>query len=486
MSDHELFAQPDGPRRRDLMTRIAILAGLVAMSVAVLTARPHDHVLESRWRGRPTAWPLQGDIAYRLGMALAAAPGRLSYRIGVDHEDLLQSGIAAYERLALRPTVPNIHAMFRLAVIYSKRGHPEQGVALFERLIQADIENAGLYLAASSVYDPKPAPREKLREALPFIQQRGDWISRLVLVDLHRRLGNEQQARELEQTALRKDRDFAVCFLAVVAAYVLLGLAGLALVARYAWAKLFRVHNGPHVPAFRVTWSVVEALEVAAVLLFGMVFIGLLADIVRRGWDATEATWVSGLVMLLSYLAFCGLALLVMRRRMRAERFSRLHALGLGRRLSLHAALQGAAGYAIFVAAIAGLAMMTHWMGLDDLPAASQTAGEMLFNARGLPELALFFVLICIAAPLLEEIIFRGFIYAGFRRRFPPVTAVLISALVFGAAHITQAFGGMIAIILVGVLLAALYERTRVLWPSIVAHSLHNTLVFIIIVAVAL
>ena len=486
MSDHEPFAEPDGPQRHVLMTRIAVLAALVAMSVAVLTARPEDSLFDMRRHGRPTAWPLEGDIAYRLGTALAAAPGHPSHKFGIDPEDLLQSGIAAYERLALRPTLPNINALYRLAVIYSKRGHPEEGVALFERLIQADIENAGAYLAASSVYDPKPAPRVQLREAVPFIEQRGDWISRLVLVDLHRRLGDEQHARELEQDVLRKDRAFAVRFLTVVGVYVLFGLVGLALVVRHVWVKLFRVEPASGVHAFRVTWSVLDALEVAAVLLFGMVFIGLLLQFVKRGWDGTEAAWLSGLVMLLSYLAFCGLALLVMRRRMGGGMVSLLRELGLGRRLSLRAALQGAAGYAVFVAVLAGLALMSHWAGLTDLPAAAQTATEILFTARGLPELAIYFLLICVIAPFLEEIIFRGFIYAGLRRRFAPTAAMVISALLFGAAHITQAFGGMIAIMLVGVLLAALYERTRLLWPSIVAHALHNTLVFIIIVAVAL
>lgn len=486
MSDHGTFTEPDGPRRHVLMTRIAVLAALVAMSVAVLTARPDESLFEMRRHARPTTWPLEGDIAYRLGMALSAAPARLSLRLGVEPEDLLESGIAAYERLALRPTLPNVHALFRLAVIYSKRGHPEEGVALFGRLVQADIENAGVYLAASSVYDPKPAPREQLREAVMLIEQREDWISRLVLVDLHRRLGDEQHARELEQEAMRKDRAFAACLLTVAGAYVLLGLAGLALVARYLWVKLFRVEPRRGVSAFRVTWSVLEAVEVAAVLLFGMVFIGLAAGMVRRSWDGTEAGWLSGLVMLVSYLAFCGLALVVMRRRMGAGVVSSLLELGLGRRLSLSAVLQGVGGYAVFVAVLAGLALMAHSAGLTDLPAAAQTPTDMLFSARGLPELAIYFLLICVAAPLLEEVIFRGFIYAGFRRRFPPLTAMIVSAVVFGAAHITQAFGGMMAIVLIGVLLAALYERTRVLWPSIVAHGLHNTLVFIIIVSVNL
>lgn len=466
------------------MRRVAVIAALIAMSIAVLTAGPRRSILDTRWYGYSGAYPLQGDIPYRLGLALQAAPSRLPTDLGIDPEDLMQSGIGVYERLALRREEPNVQALFRLAVIYSKQGNPEEALELFQRLVQLDMERAGLYLAVSSVYDTKPVQMSQLGQAAAIIGQEDDWLARLVLVDLYRRLGDKDRQRRADAAMIRQDHRYALCLGTVAAIYMLLAAIGAVLLFHLAWCKLFRLPSEQRRPPLSATWSALDAVEVGAVLLFAMVFVGLLADSVTRGWeDRGGAPWVTALVVLLSYVLFCLLALFVMRKRMGPAAHSPLRILGLGQRLRLSAALHGVAGYSVLVATLALLALLVHWAGLDYLPVAAQSATDLLQQARGAPEMAIYFVLICLAAPLLEETIFRGFIYAGLRQRFGPAFAILLSALVFGGAHVTLALGGMLAIGLVGVLLAYLYERTRVLWPSIVAHALHNVLVFAIIVA---
>lgn len=75
-------------------------------------------------------------------------------------------------------------------------------------------------------------------------------------------------------------------------------------------------------------------------------------------------------------------------------------------------------------------------------------------------------------APFAEEILFRGFLFGGLRRRFRAGWAMLISGAVFGVIHGSAVrFVGLAAM---GVILAAVYERRRTLAASIAAHFTIN------------
>ena len=76
--------------------------------------------------------------------------------------------------------------------------------------------------------------------------------------------------------------------------------------------------------------------------------------------------------------------------------------------------------------------------------------------------------------PFTEEIFFRGFVFAGLVPRFGVAWAMVASALIFSAFHVTP--GVIVPIFITGILLAWLYHRTGSLWPGIGAHAGQNTL----------
>ena len=92
------------------------------------------------------------------------------------------------------------------------------------------------------------------------------------------------------------------------------------------------------------------------------------------------------------------------------------------------------------------------------------------------PQFALLVVLGGLLAPIGEELLFRGMLYT-FLRRWGPVVAVVVSSLPFGLLHGADLVF-LIHAALMGVLLALLYEMGGSLWPGVVAHSLHNALLF--------
>jgi uncharacterized protein len=92
-------------------------------------------------------------------------------------------------------------------------------------------------------------------------------------------------------------------------------------------------------------------------------------------------------------------------------------------------------------------------------------------------------ILIVLAAPIAEEIFFRGFLFGGLRRRLPFVAAAVISAAIFGAFHYTGT--GSVTLLpqlaALGLVQAWIYERSGSIVPTIGVHMVNNALAFALI-----
>jgi membrane protease YdiL (CAAX protease family) len=87
--------------------------------------------------------------------------------------------------------------------------------------------------------------------------------------------------------------------------------------------------------------------------------------------------------------------------------------------------------------------------------------------------------LICIVAPIAEEILFRGFIFNALRGWRGTMTAAVITGLLFGAVHAGSApVLDLVPLAALGFGLCLLYRRTGSLYPGIGAHSLNNSIAF--------
>ena len=86
-------------------------------------------------------------------------------------------------------------------------------------------------------------------------------------------------------------------------------------------------------------------------------------------------------------------------------------------------------------------------------------------------------VAVCLLAPVLEEMLFRGIILRGFLTQYPRWQAIAGSAILFGVAHLNlyQLFVGLV----LGLLSGWLYERSRSLWPCIGLHGLYNSALWV-------
>jgi len=99
---------------------------------------------------------------------------------------------------------------------------------------------------------------------------------------------------------------------------------------------------------------------------------------------------------------------------------------------------------------------------------------EELFASMGSDTLPAL-LLVCVLAPVVEEMLFRGLILRGFLARYAQWPAILASALLFGASHLNiyQFAVGL----MIGIPLGWLYARTRSLIPCIALHAGYNVAV---------
>ena len=82
------------------------------------------------------------------------------------------------------------------------------------------------------------------------------------------------------------------------------------------------------------------------------------------------------------------------------------------------------------------------------------------------------FFLMVIAAPILEELIFRGIILDGLLKKYSPIDSILISSFLFGLVHLNpwQFVTGLI----IGIFSGWVYYRTKNLLLSIIIHASAN------------
>jgi membrane protease YdiL (CAAX protease family) len=77
-----------------------------------------------------------------------------------------------------------------------------------------------------------------------------------------------------------------------------------------------------------------------------------------------------------------------------------------------------------------------------------------------------------IVAPIVEEIFFRGFVFAGLRPRYGWQRAAVISSALFALIHLVPT--AILPIFLLGYIFAYLYQRSNSIWPAILMHSTTN------------
>ena len=79
-----------------------------------------------------------------------------------------------------------------------------------------------------------------------------------------------------------------------------------------------------------------------------------------------------------------------------------------------------------------------------------------------------------VVAPVIEELFFRGFVFAGLAQRYSWRKAALISSALFALVHLQP--WAIAPIFILGYIFAYLYQRCGSIWPAVLMHVCTNAL----------
>lgn len=132
------------------------------------------------------------------------------------------------------------------------------------------------------------------------------------------------------------------------------------------------------------------------------------------------------------------------------------------------------AGYIVYFVAVLGATFVITKL----IPGFSANQSQDLgFTTLYGVERLLGFVVLVVVAPIVEETIFRGFLYGKLREsRMPMWPAILTVSALFGLAHGQWNVG--IGTFILSIVLCYLREATGSVWAGILVHMINNAIAF--------
>ena len=104
---------------------------------------------------------------------------------------------------------------------------------------------------------------------------------------------------------------------------------------------------------------------------------------------------------------------------------------------------------------------------------------EVYLRAGSVGEFVLVFLIAAVVPGVCEEITFRGLIQEGIRVTYGPRVAIAVSSVMFAVIHLS--IWNFPALVLMGLFLGMLKEKTGSIWPGAAAHALNNSMALIVI-----
>ncbi|MFN3360966.1 MAG: lysostaphin resistance A-like protein [Pseudanabaenaceae cyanobacterium] len=102
---------------------------------------------------------------------------------------------------------------------------------------------------------------------------------------------------------------------------------------------------------------------------------------------------------------------------------------------------------------------------------------EIISQNHNALSIVIFWLTLGVSAPLLEELLFRGFLLPTLTKYLTMRSAIFVSALLFAVAHMN--INDLLPLTVLGIVLGVVYDRSRNLSSPIILHSLWNTGSFI-------
>jgi hypothetical protein len=128
----------------------------------------------------------------------------------------------------------------------------------------------------------------------------------------------------------------------------------------------------------------------------------------------------------------------------------------------------------IFVMSFLYVYLMNSLFGIE----APSSKIDTLVSSKSISS-SILIIVVTIIAPFSEEIFFRGFLYSAFKKSWGVNAGLFLSSFLFALVHLE--FYSFIPLMVIGWLLAYLFERTKSLITPIFLHGIYNLILILIL-----
>jgi membrane protease YdiL (CAAX protease family) len=95
----------------------------------------------------------------------------------------------------------------------------------------------------------------------------------------------------------------------------------------------------------------------------------------------------------------------------------------------------------------------------------------------------LTFVSLVVLPPVVEEFLFRGFLFTGLRKKLPFIWTAVVTSVLFASLHLAEGAGSVLWVagidtFVLSIILCYLREKTGNLWAGIMLHAIKNSIAF--------
>jgi membrane protease YdiL (CAAX protease family) len=461
----------------------SVLVAMFAMSMLLLSPGTHIGSLERPEEDLERIVSREMDV--RRALDTAPAWERALDRFFAGDEDSLAQSIRWYDDLAREVDSPEVQ-LYRVILLAEAGRADRVSATIIPWQYQGEVMARMFEWVRAAYLGSPPAPDlgERLLSEIDDDLSPG-WFADILTARIANGIGDQATAAEANDAILRRGVVFLERRRALAIAELVVLIAGLILLARY--YTRYRTLYVTRPPQARQDAPLPERSRPSDVLLgtatlpapwgfrdgYALFIRGVLGFLVISGvisYLLPDPNPFSGVVTLLSGIPILWLTM----------RYLRQRGLSLGAVLGLRPPPDSArlSRTTVVLVALSILGELTIALFVSTFHLKTDWTDGLLEDLLWGSWMAVLGAAVdsSVWAPLVEEVAFRGILYGTLRTKLSVGPAALLSAGCFAAVH---GYGtlGLASVFWSGILWAVAYERTRSLWPAILAHGVNNLLV---------
>ncbi len=235
-------------------------------------------------------------------------------------------------------------------------------------------------------------------------------------------------------------------------------------------------------------WGPVAGIVVSfgGFVLVQLVAAIIIATIVQLFNLYPEGDWLESTTAQFGFVVLSDALILSVLWQFLRSRRSGFGALGFARKITLSDAGYAVVAYLAYLALLVVILSIVGTLTGVDLDKKQELGFESIVTV---PEKLLAFASLVILPPLVEETLFRGFLFTGLRKKVPFLGATIVTSVLFAALHLLGTSDGLLWVagidtLILSFALCYLREKTGALWAPIMVHALKNSLAFILFLKV--